>query len=116
MKTRVSLRPGDKGTRQLHATYGDKLVCVRYRYDPKARMRYKTVELIVDARPYVPENSKKYFAEVSVRIDYAEQDLRARAKALGARWDPEKKIWRMRFKDALDLNLQDRILPEKNSL
>jgi hypothetical protein len=26
------------------------------------------------------------------------------------------KKWKMRFKDALDLNLQDRITPEKNSL
>ncbi|HEX9874022.1 MAG TPA: hypothetical protein VGA43_06645 [Deferrimonas sp.] len=51
MKTRVSLKPGDKGTRQLLAEYGDKLVCVRYRYDPKERMRYKTVELIIDAKP-----------------------------------------------------------------
>lgn len=116
MKTRVSLRPGDKGTRQLHAEYGDRLVCVRYRYDAKARMRYKTVELIVDARPYVPENSEKYFADVSVRIEYHEEELRARAKAAGARWDPQQKIWRMRFKDALDLNLEERILPEKNSL
>ena len=116
MKTRVSLKPGDKGTRQLHAKYGDRLVCVRYRYDPKARMRYKTVELIVDAKPYVPENSAKYFADVSVRIEFNEQQLRNSAKARGAQWDPEQKVWRMRFKDALDLNLQDRILPEKNSL
>lgn len=116
MKTRVSLRPGDKGTRQLHAQYGDQLVCVRYRYDPKTRMRYKTVELIVDAKPYVPENSAKYFAEVSVRIEFHEQELRNQAKSRGARWDPEKKIWRMRFKDAIDLNIEDRIKPEKNSL
>ena len=116
MKTRVSLKPGDKGTRQLHAKYGDRLVCVRYRYDPKARMRYKTVELIVDSKPYVPENSARYFSEVSVRIEFHEQELREQAKAVGARWDPQQKIWRMRFKDALDLNIEDRILPEKNSL
>ena len=116
MKTRVSLRPGDKGTRQLVEEYGDSLICVRYRYDPKKRMRYKTVELIVDAKPYVPENSEKYFAEVEVRIDYQEEELRTRAKALGAKWDPERKVWRMRFKDALDLDLQDRIPPEKNGL
>lgn len=115
METRVSLKPGDKGTRQLHKKYGDQLVCVRYRYDPKARMRYKTVELIVDAKPYVPENSAKYFAEVSVRIEFHEQHLRDQAKALGAQWDPQNKIWRMRFKDAIDLNLEDRILPGKKS-
>jgi hypothetical protein len=116
MKTRVSLKPGDKGTRQLQSKYGEQLVCVRYRYDPKARMRYKTVELIVDARPYVPENSAKFFAEVLVRIGFEEQELRDRAKALGARWEPEQKKWRMRFNDALDLGLQDRLPPIKNGL
>ena len=116
MKTRVSLKPGDKGTKELHAQYGDRLVCVRYRYDPKARMRYKTVELIVDAKPYVPENSAKYFAEVSVWIDYYEHELREKAKALGARWDPHKKVWWMSYKDALALDLENRIHPQKNSL
>jgi len=114
MKTRVSLKPGDKGTKHLQAQYGDQLVCVRYRYDTKARMRYKTVELVVDAKPYIPENSAEYFAEVFVRIDFHECELREQAKAVGARWDPDQKVWRMRFKDALDLNVEDRILPEKS--
>lgn len=116
METRVSLKPGDKGTKRLHAQYGDKLVCVRYRYDPKARMRYKTVELIVDAKPYVPENSARYFSTVSVRIEFHEIDLRNRAKAVGAQWDPQKKIWKMRFKDAIDLNIEDRIQPEEKDV
>ncbi len=116
MKTRVSLRPGDKGTRQLVQKYGERLVCVRYRYDPKTRIRYKTVELIEDARPYVPENSAKYFAEVAVRVGFQEEALRARIKALGGRWDPQNKVWKIRFKDALDLGIEDRIPPEKNSL
>ena len=116
MRVRTSLKPGDKGTKELQAQYGKQLVCVRYRYDPKTRMRYKTVELIVDVKPYVPENSAKYFAEVSVRIEYHEKELQARAKSCGGRWDPRQKIWRMRFKDALDMGLEERILPEKNGL
>ncbi len=115
MKTPVSLRPGDKGTRQLIAEYGDRLVSVRYRYDPETHMRYKTVELIVDARPYMPEKKDSYFSEVSVRIGFQEEFLRARVKARGGKWDSQNKVWKLRYKDALDLDLQSRILPEKNS-
>ena len=33
MKTRLTRKPGQKGTKKLTALYGEKLVCVRYRYD-----------------------------------------------------------------------------------
>ena len=35
MRTRLTLKPGQRGTKQLVAEYGDRLVCVRYRYDDK---------------------------------------------------------------------------------
>jgi hypothetical protein len=54
MQTRLSLRPGQKGTKKLVAEYGDRLVAVRYRYDIERRRRYKTVELIVDEMPWSP--------------------------------------------------------------
>ena len=59
--------------------------------DARVRMRHKTVALIVDSKLYVPGNSAKYFVEVSVPIDYHEQELRERAKVLGARWYPRVK-------------------------
>ena len=37
MKARVTLKPGQKGTKKLVERYGDALVCVRYRYDPVKR-------------------------------------------------------------------------------
>ena len=54
METRVTLRPGEKGTKALVAEHGQRLICVRYRYDPNARMRYKTVELVVEQVPWEP--------------------------------------------------------------
>ena len=50
MRTRLHLKPGQKGTKQLLAQYGDTLVCVRYRYDEQRKKRFKTVELIVAQR------------------------------------------------------------------
>ena len=47
MRTGVKLKPGQRGTKKLAAQYGDRLVCVRYRYDEKLKKRFKTVELIL---------------------------------------------------------------------
>jgi len=44
---RLHLKPGQKGTTQLLAQYGDRLICVRYRYDAQRTKRFKTVELLV---------------------------------------------------------------------
>ena len=42
MRTRLHLKPGQRGTKLLLAQYGDRLVCVRYRYDAQRRKRFKT--------------------------------------------------------------------------
>jgi hypothetical protein len=46
MRTRLTLRPHQRGAKQLLAEYGSRLVCVRYRYDEHGKKRWKTVELI----------------------------------------------------------------------
>jgi len=46
-EVRLHLKPGQKGTKQLLAQYGDRLICVRYRYDVQRKKRLKTVELLV---------------------------------------------------------------------
>jgi len=57
MKVKSTLSPGQKGTKQLTAKYGSKLVCVRYRYDSARMKRFKTVELIVDEQDWHPSKS-----------------------------------------------------------
>jgi hypothetical protein len=47
MKTRVKLKPGQKGTKRLTGEYGDSLVCVRYRYDAETGKGYETAEIVV---------------------------------------------------------------------
>jgi hypothetical protein len=51
---RLTLKPGLRGTLKLLALHGNKLICVRYRYNKKARRRYKTVELIIDQKYWKP--------------------------------------------------------------
>lgn len=47
MRTLKTLKPGQKGTKELLTRYGTSLLCVRYRYDETTGERVKTVELIV---------------------------------------------------------------------
>ena len=48
------LKPGQRGTKKLCAEYGERLLCVRYRYDEERRKRPKTVELEVDEVDWEP--------------------------------------------------------------
>ena len=52
MTARSKLLPGQKGIKKLVAEYGDALLCVRYRYDELSRTRLKTVELIIERKPW----------------------------------------------------------------
>ena len=54
MTARSKLLPGQKGTKKLVAEYGDALFCVRYRYDEPNQTRLKTVELIIERKPWTP--------------------------------------------------------------
>lgn len=56
MRTRLKLKPGQRGTKKLQALYGDRLVCVRYRYDAEQGRRLKTIELIVEEKEWSPRN------------------------------------------------------------
>lgn len=54
MRVRLVRRPGQHGTKRHVEQYGDRLVCVRYRYDEAGRRRFTTVEIIVDEAPWEP--------------------------------------------------------------
>lgn len=46
MKTRLTLKPGQNGTKKMLDKYGERLLAVRYRYDAARHLRIKTVELV----------------------------------------------------------------------
>ena len=94
MKTRLILKPGQRGTKRLVEEYGDALLCVRFRYDEKTRKLLKTVELVVEQSDWTPPPSRySAKAHVALRIEASDMPLRARAKAAGAKWNPEKRLW-----------------------
>ena len=115
METRLSLLPGQNGTKKLVTQYGERLVCVRYRYDAQRKVRYKTVELIVETAPWAPRtrNSRRHPDDmVYVRVDYAESELRSRIKVAGAIWRARYKLWEMDWRTVRELDLQARVVIE----
>lgn len=119
-EVRQTLKPGDYGTRKLAGRFGDKLVCVRYRVDRATRVRYTTVELIVDRAPLAGRTASLPSASVpdrnpmvGVTIFYREEALREKAKIEGAIWRPRQKLWEMPLQTARRLGLGDRIVGGK---
>jgi len=118
METRLSLAPGQNGTKKLLARYGERLLCVRYCYDAARKVRHKTVELIVEAAPWVPNrrNPRREPEDmVAVRIGFSETVLREQIKAAGAIWRPKHRLWEVDWKTVRDLGLQTRVVDQNPS-
>jgi len=113
MKAHTHLKPGQKGTKRLVEQFGDKLLCVRYRYDEIRQVRMKTVEIIVDEWPFNPLLQHRDKDIVAVMVPFTRIALRDRLKAAGGRWDPEEKIWWVQFGAIRgDAELVERIMKE----
>jgi len=113
MKSYAHLKPGQKGTRRLVEKYGKSLLCVRYRYDGIRGVRLKTVEIIVEEKPSTPSFRYRDMDIVTVMVHYTEKALRETLKAAGGRWDPEEKLWRVRYGSIRgDAGLVERIMRE----
>ena len=110
MKTRLSLRPGQRGAKKLAAQYGDRLVCVRYRYDEKRKKRLKTVELIVEEFDWEPPKDRiAADSMVSIHVDLKEKELQNKVKRAGGKWNQNRKAWDIRYDKVLELGLEARM-------
>jgi hypothetical protein len=73
---------------------GDRLVCVRYRYDEQQKKRCKTVELIVEEDGWEPP-AGQWVADrvVQLWVILPETEVRRQVKGAGGRWDPPGRLW-----------------------
>jgi hypothetical protein len=112
METKRILKPGQPGTKKLLQRYGEKLLCVRYRYDAENKKRLKTVELIIQEMPRQQPKTNEYpmNSVMSIRVRYGEIELRRKVRAAGGRWNRNKKVWQLTYKEVLRLGLTDRIV------
>ncbi len=105
MRTLKTLKPDQKGTKDLLTRYGQHLLLVRYRYDEDARERVKTVELVVERRSDSADvrrtESQRSASRaraarkrrVALRIGWQKRDLQRRLRTAGGRWDSVKRVW-----------------------
>jgi len=108
MKVGLTLHPGDRGTRKLASVYGDKLVCVRYRYDAIRKRRLKTVEIVVEEVPRTPKLGED--DPVLVKINWNEKSLQTKIKSCQGRWNKNKKLWILSYAEAKKLDLLSRMV------
>jgi len=112
METRLTLKSGQKGTKRLCAQYGERMVCVRYRYDAQKKKRYKTVEIIVEEMAWTPKLKEPRGDElIAVRVALGEVEVRRQVKQAGGKWNPQKTVWELRYDQVVKLGLQARIVP-----
>ena len=110
------LKPGQPGTKRLVSQYGQRLICVRYRYDASQGKRFKTVELIIEESSWEPP--ARPFSDdeiVHLRIEFNETHWRDRVKSAGGRWNPKLKLWEIKYAQVRKLGLTDRIALPKVS-
>ena len=99
------LSPSAKGAIKLAQQFGETLICVRHRVDPKAKFRYTTVELLVEKSAIRPRK----VSMASVKIGPGEYSLHRVLKAAGGRWDSEDQVWRLPRRLVGILRLTDRL-------
>jgi len=115
MHIRSTVHPGQRGAKKLLTQYGDRLVCVRYRYDEQRQKRLKTVELIIEEEPWTPPAAAPPAdVLVPVRLAWSEVTLRQQVKQVGGRWDPQRQVWEVRYAQAVALGLAERILDSES--
>ena len=109
MKSRLNLKPGQKGTKRLTAQYGERLLYVRYRYDEERGVRLKTVEIIVEETPWSPSVRLRDDDIVPVVVEYGEKELREQVKSLGGKWNPTTRVWQVPYGTIKGTELAKRI-------
>ena len=108
------LEPGAPGTRKYIEKYGDRLICVRYKYDFDRKVKLRTVELLESEETW--EKKPNYVAPnrtIHVRVEYGEVRLGRLIKAAGGQWNKSKKLWKIPYGTAKSLGLEERIVFEK---
>ncbi len=116
MKITKTMKPGKKGTQRFVREWGENLVAVRYREEPKKKKVFTTIEIIVDERDKspTPVNRHKQLAierkkVVAVSVKYQETELRHRLKERGARWSQQLKLWLVQYEHVVALGITDKV-------
>ncbi|MCH7695387.1 MAG: hypothetical protein IIB73_03700 [Proteobacteria bacterium] len=117
MQIKLSLKPGQNGTKKWVEKYADKLVTVRYRYDEGKRKRYKTVEIIVAESTWRQDKNSLQITRnpadrLGIRVAGYEKAIRKKVKQAGGIWRPRQKLWELPYGQIIALELENRIVTD----
>lgn len=114
MRTVKKLNPGMKGTKKLVEIYGENLVCVRYKEDKENKVRFKTIELIIEKKPIDPvQSSIPANKKMALKVNYGEVHIGRAIKSVGGIWNAKEKVWELPWCEVQALGLENRIVKMK---
>jgi hypothetical protein len=92
---------------------------VRYRYDAESGQRLKTVELVIEKTDWKPHLARlapeaQVPVPVPVRGPASDLALRAMIKAAGGRWNPDERLWFVRYSNLEGTPLERHIPADAN--
>lgn len=111
MITKRTLYTGQAGTKKWQKKYGERLICVRYKYDIEHETKMITVELEEETQPWkrntenIPKNKI-----VRIRVNYGEIEIGRKVRTFGGTWNSEAKLWELKYEAVQALDLTDRIV------
>jgi hypothetical protein len=76
------------------------------RYDKQRRKRYKTVELIIDEKDWIPDTLVPAGKRAYFKIGYGELELREQVRLAGGYWNPDKKAWHLEYRKVIEPGLE----------
>ena len=80
------------------------------------KKRFKTVDLLVAERDWNPVKTPVASDQlVGLRVAFAEGAVRHRVKQAGGNWNPERRVWELRYDRVVALGLNNRIVDEPAS-
>jgi hypothetical protein len=110
-RPRPPLPPRASGCISSLEQYGDRLLCVRYRYDARLKKRFKTVELVIAERYWEPPRPRFTHDQiVAFQVAFADVAVRTLVKQAGGTWNPDRKVWQLRYDRVVALGLGGRIV------
>ncbi len=110
------LKPGQPGTKRLVTQYGTRMVCVRYRYDVVQSKHFKPIKLVIEESVWQsPAPPFQGYEIVPIRIEFNEIHWRDRVKSAGGKWNPNLKLWELKYGQVRNLGLTDRIQQQEVS-
>lgn len=108
------LRPGKPGTKKYVREYGVDLACIRHRYCKSQGKKQITAELIIEEKDWLKDNERIPPNKLlGIRVSLDEKYVRSMIKDVGAKWDPQKKLWFLAYQDIQSLGLTERIVKRK---